>query len=616
MVGIKKSNFIANGTTPIDGSSTFDFVKNGQNVRISFDNFLAQLGTTGALQQEGPGTATPVLDDQGTIKGIRNLEDGSGVTASVSGQNGITLDHNFTANAVGVPILQSETLASPIIASLIAGANTTIVNSSGAITISTTAAASNDIEVQIADLSDLPAPSGTVISIGSASASGFTNLRFQGSVDISPNTLAIVGLCQISGNNAAVDIVTSNSTNPLMAVGSSALFKNRLGVTSPNADMFSASAGCVIVGNQCFLQGKGVGLLTDILVYIQDFSRYVTTFDGIRLSGDSNNEIIHTTCNLVGVKGSFIDFGTAKVRNVDVLACAWVQNSNEIFTGLGDANIIPGGRISLQNTRSVVLDGEETITGISNANPAVVSVSGSTSRVNGDIVTVRSVSGMTEINTSPGAPVYKIANSTGPAGNTYELTNIDSTSFGTYASGGISEVAPRILMTGFSPSMSRGEFTDNTGLRDSENAANALFDSTATTTITSDNVPENMNGVFSSTLSERVSVDSDGVMTNNSRETISFEYKVNATIEKTTGGADLIQVGVGLKRNGPDSFDSDFVFQGGGVAKGSQSAAPTSVSCTLTGQIDPGGQLRPMLVNTSTSGDIDTRDCYCSFSGR
>jgi hypothetical protein len=73
----------------------------------------------------------------------------------------------------------------------------------------------------------------------------------------------------------------------------------------------------------------------------------------------------------------------------------------------------------------------QSITGITKADPAVVTYSGSDTFANGDRVLISGVVGMTEINNR----VVTVANaSTGS--NTFECSGLDSTDFTTYASGG------------------------------------------------------------------------------------------------------------------------------------------------------------------------------------
>ena len=83
--GVKKSAFLDSGATAISDSATFDYVDQGVNKKISFAELLKQLGTTGALEQVGDPTCTPVLDDQGAIKGIRNIAGGAGIDIGLDG---------------------------------------------------------------------------------------------------------------------------------------------------------------------------------------------------------------------------------------------------------------------------------------------------------------------------------------------------------------------------------------------------------------------------------------------------------------------------------------------------------------------------------------------------
>ena len=129
--GRKKSEFIAQNT--VLANSYLDYVVNGSNFRISYDNFVANLGVTGSIVQTGAVTGAPVLDVDGSVNKIRTIENGSGILANVSAQNGIVLSHNFTANTDGLPILLNTTADSPTIASIVAGSGISIavVNTAG-----------------------------------------------------------------------------------------------------------------------------------------------------------------------------------------------------------------------------------------------------------------------------------------------------------------------------------------------------------------------------------------------------------------------------------------------------------------------------------------------------
>lgn len=87
--GRKKSNFPA--ATSVSSGAYMDFFVSGTNYKISYENFIAGLGVTGSLEQAGASTGTPVLDIDGTVNKIRSIEAGSGITTSVSAENGITI---------------------------------------------------------------------------------------------------------------------------------------------------------------------------------------------------------------------------------------------------------------------------------------------------------------------------------------------------------------------------------------------------------------------------------------------------------------------------------------------------------------------------------------------
>jgi hypothetical protein len=73
----------------------------------------------------------------------------------------------------------------------------------------------------------------------------------------------------------------------------------------------------------------------------------------------------------------------------------------------------------------------QAISAITNANPAVLTYVGADTYANGDMVDVAGVVGMEEVN----ARRFTVANVNGGA-NTFELSGLDSTGFGTYVSGG------------------------------------------------------------------------------------------------------------------------------------------------------------------------------------
>ena len=131
--GRKKSEFIQQGT--VLANSYLDYVVNGTNYKISYDNFVANLGVTGSIVQDGAVTGAPVLDVDGTVNRIRTIENGSGVNANVSAENGIKLSHNFVNDGTGTPLFLSTTADQPVFASLVAGNGISLTSTDNYVTI-------------------------------------------------------------------------------------------------------------------------------------------------------------------------------------------------------------------------------------------------------------------------------------------------------------------------------------------------------------------------------------------------------------------------------------------------------------------------------------------------
>lgn len=135
--GRKKSQFVQQDS--VLDNSYLDYFVNGTNYKISYSDFVGGLGVSGSIVQDGAVTGTPVLDVDGSVNNIRNLEDGSGIVANVSAENGVVLAHNFTQDATGTPIFLNTTAASPTFASLVAGSGIDITPTDDYITITSIA---------------------------------------------------------------------------------------------------------------------------------------------------------------------------------------------------------------------------------------------------------------------------------------------------------------------------------------------------------------------------------------------------------------------------------------------------------------------------------------------
>lgn len=161
--GRKKSNFPVQ-TTILSGAK-FDYVVQGTNFSIIDTDFFNALGVTGIIVQDGAVAATPVLDKAGTVNNIRNLENGPGAKASVSPENGITLEHNFAQGTGGAPVLANPTALQPTIQNLLAGTGINVSTVAGGIQIASTSAPVSTNTVIVSQMSDFPTPVGGVITL-------------------------------------------------------------------------------------------------------------------------------------------------------------------------------------------------------------------------------------------------------------------------------------------------------------------------------------------------------------------------------------------------------------------------------------------------------------------
>lgn len=146
--------------TAVVGTDNFDFIRGGVNYRISFADFTASLGFSGAASSIGDPLGTPILNQPTpTENEFRKIIGGPGVTTSVNVNDGAQIDLSVLANAVGTPLYRN--LAStPEIKSLIGGNDINLVdNDDGSVTVnfeSTPGIPDNAVIINVE--ADFPAP--------------------------------------------------------------------------------------------------------------------------------------------------------------------------------------------------------------------------------------------------------------------------------------------------------------------------------------------------------------------------------------------------------------------------------------------------------------------------
>ena len=220
--GRKKSDFVAK--TSVDAGAYIDYVVNGTNYKILYTNFLNGLGVTGTIVTEGDPSGTAVLNVDGTVNKIRNLENGSGVITSVSANGGVKIQQNFTADTTGEPILRNVTDDTPDIVSLVAGNGITIARTNNYLTISETANTvldgllsiqGNSTATTIAGAGDAVLVAGTWVveksGIGAGTTGGRITYTGSSSQQVKIDASISVKAASASGQNASL-YVAKNGT--------------------------------------------------------------------------------------------------------------------------------------------------------------------------------------------------------------------------------------------------------------------------------------------------------------------------------------------------------------------------------------------------------------------
>ena len=211
--GRKKSEFVQQNT--VLANSYLDYVVNGSNYKISYDNFVANLGVTGSIIQSGAVTGAPVLDVDGSVNKIRTIENGSGVLANVSAENGIKLSHNFVNDATGTPIFLSTTADQPVFASLVAGNGIELTSTDNYVTIDQVGVAEyanvsmhgNSTETVISSTATAVKVAGTFVVGDESGYTGSTTGRITHTGNTARHIInAIISMTVASGTNHKVSM--------------------------------------------------------------------------------------------------------------------------------------------------------------------------------------------------------------------------------------------------------------------------------------------------------------------------------------------------------------------------------------------------------------------------
>lgn len=337
---IRKSNFPE--VTSSQASDYFDLVRSGQNLKISQANLINDFGATGSLEAKGEITGYPVLDTIGTINYIRNIIGGSGIGVSLSPQDGIQLDHNFTVSKAGAAVMYNESSSSPTFRSLQPGAGINISEAGDIIQISQGIPVSSKTVLVYAE-SDFPTPAaGTITLLGD------TNYQLQNDVTtanrfiMSQNTVltgADANLCNLIYTGVGTMISATDVDFKLADIA----------LTASNGTMFdcSSSGGSNTNRNfNCFFTADEIGTYDNFSITQFETCGFVATTDGISFANNFN--VIRFSIisfQMIGGAGNAIDLGTATATTFAIENALFViSTTGVVLTGAtSSANINANG---------------------------------------------------------------------------------------------------------------------------------------------------------------------------------------------------------------------------------------------------------------------------------
>lgn len=362
--GIKKSEF--NATQTIDAASTFDFVTtNGENIKITVENLLAALGVTGTIVQDGDVLGVPVLDTQGAVNNIRNLEPGSGISAAVSAENGIALSLNLSNGDGGVDLIEDDTADDLVIRNVQAGGGIAITiddDTKSLIFAATGATVATKTQI-VASLADLPTASGGFIDL-------VDDVDYFFAQDIStPTPIRIQGKTSLrAASTRSVQVLyTGVGTGFTTTTGSSVKIQN-LSFGAPSGTLFDADGGgtgTLQLVEINIIAGPNMGNIANMLIFrLQSVAFEGINTNGLTFSGAHSNLAIGTVIGFLNA-GTWFDLGAATFSQISINN-AIVQTSAAGTTFLAgaaaSANINAGsvGKV----TNCSILGSAATISGI------------------------------------------------------------------------------------------------------------------------------------------------------------------------------------------------------------------------------------------------------------
>lgn len=279
------------GITTIADADFLTYISSGVNRKITFGNLVAGLGVTGTIVQDGAASGTPVLDTQGTINNIRNIEPGSGIQTQVSAENGLAIAHDFLFDTTGEPLTDDPGADQPLIKSISAGSGISVTTSGNEIVVSESAVPASAKTVIVNALDDFPTPAAGVITLEDE-----TEYRLINDVDVGVNRFVVGAASAISGANSDVTALTYTDTG-IMFTGANKNFRlERLTVNCLSGTIWAMSDTTPFTNlfqiDNATINCLNLGTLTDMGAFQITNTAYIVTGTGIVWSGPNGGAFV------------------------------------------------------------------------------------------------------------------------------------------------------------------------------------------------------------------------------------------------------------------------------------------------------------------------------------
>jgi len=332
--GTKKSKFPALTTLPAD--ATLDFVSAGANYKITSSDFVDAMGTTGTLVSDGGVSDFDILDDQGSVKAIRKLSAGTGISLNITADNAVALNQNFTFDATGAELVDNPAASTLAFRSIVGENGLTITDSDGVITLKNAAPFFTN-SIVISTLTDLPDPVLTVITLADN-----TLYLIDGDINLGVNTLVLGTNTVLMGQGEGVSSITSSASgNLLTATTSFAIYD--IEIVAPSATIFNCTGSAsetAVVEHVTITSASDLGAFNTWHSCIFEFVTITTTTTGLHFTGACGEVLMHIVNFNAGYDVA-IDLNSATFDSVNINTCNFENASatSHINIAASSANI-------------------------------------------------------------------------------------------------------------------------------------------------------------------------------------------------------------------------------------------------------------------------------------